>query len=912
MPEESDERKRKERKFTFKFNFGNKKPVPTSQGPSGTDDSRKRKQVPTLPGLSEPLASGKKLENIEAEKTGNKKEASDLSKGKSSSENPLSDLEDIEAERTSTSSKEDETKRGGPPAGGSVAGASASGKIQCQNWGCRYVYDINEPFCPVCGTANQRFHPKPGQILCQCGKTYDVSKKKCPYCGTTNPRYALARNETRCPQCQTIYDIHERFCPNKKCGAYNYARPKKVDLSESITGRISGRVYEILMYELAGVFCIFGLPLLGLPQFLYLGIVLMVLFPFYTYLPSESQVLASRTGYAELGGFASGAVVLKSFIKLAAFVLTVLQFTILPVSKLIPLAISFVYYFGLPTSYRTSQPSKMLEAWLRIIVGVVIAIFFLMGFAGTTQGTTLAFMAAAFFCTSFPKQKEENEPGVIKVELKAYQSVQTGTHLIGAVLFLILMIMALGYSNIPFSFSGMNMIFYSVFVLSLLGGLATGPEGRPAMGVLMITMALFVFSFMFTGVIGEAVFGYWWPQIYAFFDSAITPLIPLWQQATTGIGDAWLLITNPMQYYNVMMMRQQATQSVVKTGGTTLSIELLKFDIFTSLTGTLEPIEDPVIGSIELQNKGEFEANKITLNFVSEWVNTTTVSASAGTVQQEECGSLDKLECSTPGVKNSVGSRGTCVWGPDIIYPNEIKMATFAYARNQWAFASGGNLNECELDGNPAGCYDNVNTTYKYGGDILKISVNYSFDYNVNVSIPVEVIEWNRYIQLLAARQITLQELTSQYSGGPVKATLWSQKQPIRNGESSLFVASVYNDGVGLLNQIYAFDVKIPKELGTVEKIAQSFRRTPPSGNEPDGCDNPVLSGNYWIIHCQNTCGESCVMKSGEFKRVSFFIKPSYGAELVDRKTSLIIGLGNYEYTQSTSQSLSIANFPPH
>jgi len=848
---------------------------------------------------------------------------------------------------------------GGPPSGG---GGIGPGLIQCTNIGCRIKYPRNLPRCPNCGTQNPAFFLKGTQVLCQCGNVYEISRKACPKCGAPNPKYGLKGDEVRCPNCGKIYPMDITECPKckepnpryvlkrgqtrcgqcgkvidinwdfcKYCGAHNAAKPKTTGLGESVGFRISGRTYEILMYELAGVFCIFGLPILGLPQLLYLGIVLMVLFPFYTYLPGEHEVLASREeGEQHLGTAGAASLVLKSNIKLISFTLTVFQFTPLipggvPVSSLIPLAISFVYYFDLPTSYRTSQPSKMIEAWLRLVVGIVIAGFFLLGFAGTTQGTTLAFMSLAFFCTSFPTQKEEKEPGVVRVELlsKAYGgNAQKGAHIIGKGLFLFFMGFALLYSNIPFSTSNdMSIIFYTVFILSLFSGLMTGPEGRPAMGILMIIMTLFVFSFMFTGIIGQAVFGYWWPQIYGFVDSAVTPLIPLWQQMTAGMGDAWLLLTNPMQYYNMMMMRQQATQSVVKTGGTTKSIELLKFDIFTSLTGTLEPLEDPVVGSIELQNQGEFEANKLTLTFVSSFVNAQSVSISAGTTEQEPCGSLDKLECSAPNNPTKSGSRGTCLWQPtppDVIYPDEIKMATFAYKNDAWIFTdingTSQDLATCVLNGvestYPSACYSDPNSTYKFGGNILKIDANYTYDYNVNVSIPVEVIEESKYIQLLAARQITLQELTSQYSGGPVKATLWSQKQPIRNKEVALFVASFYNDGTGLLNQIYSFNIKIPAELGTVEIISQSFRISAPPAL-PDGCT--YTPGNpYNIIHCQHTCGESCVMKPGEFKRVSFFVTPNYGAELIDRKTSLIIGLGSYEYTKSTSQSLTIANFPPH
>jgi hypothetical protein len=50
-------------------------------------------------------------------------------------------------------------------------------------------------------------------------------------------------------------------------------------------------------------------------------------------------------------------------------------------------------------------------------------------------------------------------------------------------------------------------------------------------------------------------------------------------------------------------------------------------------------------------------------------------------------------------------------------------------------------------------------------------------------------------------------------------------------------------------------------------------------------------------------------MKTGEYKRVSFFITPG---NVTDRKTSLIVGLANYEYIKTGSTSITVANAPWH
>jgi hypothetical protein len=146
--------------------------------------------------------------------------------------------------------------------------------------------------------------------------------------------------------------------------------------------------------------------------------------------------------------------------------------------------------------------------------------------------------------------------------------------------------------------------------------------------------------------------------------------------------------------------------------------------------------------------------------------------------------------------------------------------------------------------------------------------------------------------KLLETRQITLQELTSQYTGGPVKATIWTQRQPYRNGDEALVVASIYNDGNGVIENINNFEIRVPEILEFTQDdiIGDTFGDCTKTGE---------------VIRCSYG-GE---IEPGEYKRVSFLVTPNIGNE-VDRKTTLIVGLASYTYKKTSEQTLQLAPFP--
>jgi hypothetical protein len=220
------------------------------------------------------------------------------------------------------------------------------------------------------------------------------------------------------------------------------------------------------------------------------------------------------------------------------------------------------------------------------------------------------------------------------------------------------------------------------------------------------------------------------------------------------------------------------------------------------------------------------------------------------------------------------------------------------------------------------------NTTYKYSGTSVKVNANLTYTYVVNVSLPINIINSTVYLNKLKAGDITLQDFTSEYTGGPVKATIFTPKQPARTDVPFLFVASIYNDGSGELVNITNFTIAVYNggAIDHVEVIGTDFRTGntwPPTNPKPNGCDSSVGSvpgnlksdaeGNFYI-NCNHDITDSSgvsqdTIKPGKWKRISFYIHPSNNIQ--NQKTVQIIGRADYTYRKTTSQTLTVANAPP-
>ncbi len=712
-------------------------------------------------------------------------------------------------------------------------------------------------------------------------------------------------------------------------------------LRESAGKKVHGKLYEIFMFEIAGILCFFIPPIFGLPPLQWLAWALMVFIPAFSSLPSESQVLNSiRTGNNIGVSWGSGSLVAKSVCKITAFTLIIFQcFELFAVFRFAAVVIAILFYLPLPTHYKTSQPSRMIEAWFRMALGFIISIILGMVFGGFGPGSGLASMGTAFVAVGFaffvtlPVHIPDEENGVVKINLLDNLSGSKGYQALDRILFSIFMGVAI------FSFMGpigwltdaSHLIFYLFFGLSFFVGFSTGPEGRPALGVIMIFIMLFILSTSYTGFVGQAVFGYWWPQIYNFGQTYLGPLNSAWATAQSSMGDAWEMMTCPQCYFIKQQQRAQVTKSVIMTGGTPMSIEINRFQLTPTV---LEPSE-PVVGVMELQNSGTFISGRMALDLWATYTNPINQKA-------YPLGKVNELKCSvaSTGPPYSIqtdfngtafsATAGSCSWNT-MTYPTERRSVTFImdqgrewgplYSACQDTFYSS-SLQPCFCFSNSmtfglpySACPLGGNTTYYFGGRGVNVNANLTYEYVVNVSLPVSVIGFNEYLNELQAGDITLQDFTSEYTGGPAKATLFTQSQPARNDIPFIVVAAIYNDGPGEILNITDFKIKVygGNIVNDVRIVAYDFRRNAPttSNSAPDGCDPSSGSvtadseGNY-IINCYNRWKP---LKSGEYKRVSFYVNTS--GDITDKRTTLIVGQADYTYRKTTSQMLTMSNAPP-
>jgi len=335
--------------------------------------------------------------------------------------------------------------------------------------------------------------------------------------------------------------------------------------------------------------------------------------------------------------------VLRSMVKMLIIILILVNFV--NTYALISLVLLFAFYFTMPTSYTTREPYKAIESWMRMFLGLCIAslLWSILEFGGTAAGffTGLSIMpvlygggmsspiyllSLAFFFT-LPKREEVSggigglwSEGRLKDTKRGqFANYMRGTvsgdsfQSVGNIVFLLFVVMAglfilrnwmLGESA--------TVMFVAFWLLCLAAGWMSGREGRPYVGIMMVGLAILIFSFQFTGIVGGAVFGAYWPTVEHYGSMITEPLGEMYEQASGGISDAWLLMTNPAAYEAAKRQEQQAKASVIKKGGTKKSIELEDFSAINYGTGT--PTIDPnlfLIGSIYLKNEGEFIANNV-------------------------------------------------------------------------------------------------------------------------------------------------------------------------------------------------------------------------------------------------------------------------------------------------------------
>jgi hypothetical protein len=398
----------------------------------------------------------------------------------------------------------------------------------------------------------------------------------------------------------------------------------------------------------------------------------------------------------------------------------------------------------------------------------------------------------------------------------------------------------------------------AIWILSTLVGAAPGARTtRPYIGVMLIIFSLILFSFQYTGTIGTAVFGQWWPSVYSVGSGVMEP-----------IGDAFESIGETMEDYSLMAScydcwvakqerLKQEQQGLLARGKTTRALELENFNAVNY--ETLEPNIDPMlplIGDAEITNKGDFDAETIIITIGDlQTYDPLEVSAADSNAGKNEL----RDECIFTYCSGELSDNKRICYLLESLYPSDKVQITFECGdptQNYLNWSSGGSndlltcqcakyrekkdaieqqfgadagssdectwktspmdscsesaINACTSTEDPV-CGKRGIVSYTKARWMIEIPIRYQFEYSVSSALSVDVMTRSLFDNLDEQPR----EKDSEYSGGPIKLSVWTQNQPLRSDSTSFGKLSVLNTGKGKLlegTEVYA-NIETPDGL---------------------------------------------------------------------------------------------------
>ena len=194
---------------------------------------------------------------------------------------------------------------------------------------------------------------------------------------------------------------------------------------------------------------------------------------------------------------------------------------------------------------------------------------------------------------------------------------------------------------------------------------------------------------------------------------------------------------------------------------------------------------------------------------------------------------LNRCECRDPRNGNLVKSDVDCNSNCGTLVSGTI-LGKCQCRAPQWGYPPAGNLNEiteCEtLQGGCGGaqcneaCYGQTGKIikpYQKPGWLVTLGFDYNFTYNTNVSLPVRLMDKQEFLKKYQSKQITLEDKTAVYSGGPVSIGIYLGQQPLRTSESITGTIYVVNNGQGKASKGTKIRVHIPNEKDADVQFSQ-------------------------------------------------------------------------------------------
>lgn len=392
-----------------------------------------------------------------------------------------------------------------------------------------------------------------------------------------------------------------------------------------------------------------------------------------------------------------------------------------------------------------------------------------------------------------------------------------------------------------------NIVSFIVFALVVgFGVLVSMPvdKAKPFIGIPILLIALATTTIAYPDVMGESVFGIWWPTIDYNIDATIGPILDNIQSPMSTLGQGYGCLINPQACY-ADFQPQTSTKESIK------SVEVTQVESITISKIEEETNYFMVIATVE--NRGKEDAENIRI-VPKELTYAQGIQAEAA----EEIDGSVEIRCPNSSVGDS------CVL--DKLITGEIRELIMTYTID----------NTDKLD----------------PGNYVSVGLDIEYDIDIMGQVDVMVMDEDYYLKLSKNKELQISEQITEDTGGPVRMglALMRNQMPVRdNLEGVPVLLSLTNQGPGIVEKV--INAKI--DISDIEEI-------------PSACDKHS-SGDYYLDGLDAIMepgDEEDKLESGEsVKAVCTSRVPDIN---VEQKTFAITGTVKYTYSSGKGIKIPI------
>ncbi len=424
------------------------------------------------------------------------------------------------------------------------------------------------------------------------------------------------------------------------------------------------------------------------------------------------------------------------------------------------------------------------------------------------------------------------------------------------------------------SLTGQPFAIFGFVLIILLSCIIVTPEPsvRPIIGVPVLFMALMIATTAYPQVMGEAVFGNWWPAVNQRIEAVqdvVAPATMGFYDVQDTLGTGWTCLISPEECYQMFRPDTEVEKSYVALAITRpepLGVGTIReplasgngaefeYQFHASNELTYEDVESPP--TIE----------DITFSSLQMYDSSSREFTRKGPVRKD-IPSYSRFEAGCPDdkVESGTGERGDVCEGLDLS-PGEER----TFLVRHYDFAE---------DVSP--------------GNYLRYGVTAEYTVDTHADLDIEIVSRDSYRDL--SRQ-DFYEPSSRFEWGPVSVGLGvSRQQPIREGDTQPLFFPVTNRGQGYLKGIESLEILLDGEpLGDCSGDIKEFLNDEINRTK-DQQQEDIPSGERLGLESGETIDAVCTIDGSKFKI----------DEGPDREIGLVVDI---DYTYEASSVGTVEN----